>query len=253
MWHNPTVFVIDSELATRHLIKDLIRGTDLQCVVYEVGREFFAAYDAARPGCVVLELSMPDMSGLQIQRRLASLQATLPLIFLTARADFSMAVEVMRGGAMNVLQKPPRPLELWNAVQEGITLDRQRRKLLEQQTTMRDRIAALTWKERQLLGLLAEGKASTDMSIDLGITVRAVQLRRQQLLKKLRIHSSAELVRFAIAAMEAFGSFFVRSDSSYPFDQPEYALAGDDARQRLTSASSVAWASGLRGWGQLNS
>jgi FixJ family two-component response regulator len=141
-----------------------------------------------------------DMGGLQIQRRLAAVDCLLPLVFVTSRTDVSTAVELMRSGALHVLEKPVRPLDLIGAIQEALAINQDRRRAAEEQRALREQIASLTWKDRQVLQLIAQGKSVKAMSTALGLCARAVELRRRRLIEKLELGSPLELMRFSIAA-----------------------------------------------------
>ncbi|HEV2970676.1 MAG TPA: response regulator [Pirellulales bacterium] len=199
-----TVFVIDPELSTPALVNDLLDGFGMRLEAYGTCREFLAVYDAARPGCLVLEQRIPDMSGMQLQRRLAASGATLPLVFVIADASVSTAVELMRGGAVSVLEKPIRPLELFTAIQEALALDHDRRCTQTNRAEIGSLVAALTKKEREVLKLIAQGKSVKSMAAQLELTIRAIEQRRQSLMRKLRLDSPVALMRFSITAQRLF-------------------------------------------------
>jgi FixJ family two-component response regulator len=178
----------------------LKEGRSLRCEMFWSAREFFAGGHVTQPGCLVLETVIPDMGGLQIQRRLAAVGCLLPLVFVTSRTDVSTAVELMRSGALHVLEKPVRPVDLVGAIQEALAINQDRRRAAEEQRALRERIASLTWKERQVLQLIAQGKSVKAMSTALGLCARAVELRRRRLIQKLELGSPLELMRFSIAA-----------------------------------------------------
>jgi two-component system, LuxR family, response regulator FixJ len=202
----PTVFVTDPDPTTGQTIRKLLDGTEIGCEFYRSGREFLAAYRDDQPGCLVLEQRIPDMSGLQLQHRLAASGAALPLIFVTARPDISTAVEFMRGGAVHVLEKPVRTAELLEAIQEAIALDRGRRHAKNNQKRLKDLTDALTRKERQVLELIAAGKSVKAIAAALELSVRAVELRRKSLMKKLEVRSTLELMRFSVLANRELGA-----------------------------------------------
>jgi two-component system, LuxR family, response regulator FixJ len=195
-----TVFVVDPDPATGGVVREVLEGSGLDCELFRSGRDFLAAYHNSRPGCLLLEQRIPDMSGLQLQHRLSASGCSLPLVFMTANTDVSTAVELMRGGAVHVLEKPARAVELFNAIQEAVALDQDRRHAKQQQTNLEDLTAALTRKERQVLELIAKGRSSKAMASELELSVRAIELRRNSLMKKLDFHSSLELMRFAVVA-----------------------------------------------------
>jgi two-component system, LuxR family, response regulator FixJ len=197
-----TVFVVDPDPATGALTKELFEGSHLRCETYSTCREFLAAYDSGCPGCLVLEHRIPDMSGLQLQRRLAASSSKLPLVFVLAAANVSTAVELMRGGAVHVLEKPVRPVELLTAIQEALALDHDRRIEVQHEAKTREQIAALTRKEREVLTLIAQGKSTKAIAAHFGLTVRAVEQRRRNLMGKLHFRSPLELLRFSVTARQ---------------------------------------------------
>jgi two-component system response regulator TtrR len=195
------VFVIDPDPSTGKLVKDLLQGYKFKVQVHESGREFLASYDGG-PGCLVLEQRIFDMSGLQIQQRMAERNQRLPLVYVTSGLDVSTAVVLMRGGAIHVLEKPLRAAELLGAIQEAVTIDENRRLQEAEKLRVKEAIALLTLKERQLLGLVAFAKSTKAIAAELRICNRAVELRRRAMMDKLGLKSSLELVRFAILACQ---------------------------------------------------
>jgi FixJ family two-component response regulator len=196
----PTVFVIDPDESVRTAVQDVVSGMALRCETFASGREFFGHYRGSAAGCVVLEVRIPDMSGLEIQRRLAKLEAPLPLIFLSGHHDVSLAVELMRGGAVHYLQKPLRPAELVIAVQEALACNRRRWKAQRRRQRVRQGIARLTAKERDLLFWIGQGKPHKEIASLVQASLRTVELRRESLMKKLELKSPIALVRFALLA-----------------------------------------------------
>ncbi len=198
----PAVFVIDPDPVTGKLVQDLLRAYRLAVHVYASGREFFAAYAGGTPGCLILEQRIFDISGLQIQRRLSEQNQRLPMIYVTAEVDVSTAVVLMRGGAVHVLEKPLRSAELLDAIEEALAVDQNERRKEAGQRRVRDSVAVLTRKERQLVGLVAAAKSTKAIASELNICARAVELRRRGVMDKLGLNSSLELLRFAIVACQ---------------------------------------------------
>jgi FixJ family two-component response regulator len=193
-----TVFVVDPDPATDGLITDALAGSGLACEFFRSGRDFLAAFSDSRSGCLVLEQRIPDMSGLHLQQRLATGGCSLPLVFMSANSDVSTAVELMRRGAVHVLEKPVRPIELFNAIQEALALDRERQRARSREANLNKLTATLTQKDRETLDLIAKGRSCKAMASDLDLSVRAVEMRRNSLMRKLGIHSSPDLMRFAV-------------------------------------------------------
>ncbi len=196
----PTVFVVDRDRRTLSSVGNLARMMNLRCRAYTSGRKFLKEYNGSQPGCVVLEVKIPDLSGLEIQRRLAAEGHAATLVFLTSHRDVSIAVQAMRAGAVHFLEKPFRTRELWDAIEEAVRLDRQRRRAEQRQRKLRQRLQAVTPKQRQVLKLIAKGKSTREIAANLGITVRGVELRRQALMKTLKAQSLVELVYYALVA-----------------------------------------------------
>jgi len=200
MNNKPTVFVLDADAAVRHAVSSLAQTMNLHCETFASGREFLESHHPARPGCLVMEIRIPDVNGVQIQERLSLEGSTLPIIFLTDQATVSIAVRAMRSGALHVIEKPFREHELWDVIQEAVELDRERRLLIRERQKVEDRVARLDAKDRALLTMIAEGRSKEAMAAELGVCVRTVELRRNQLAKKLDLKTPVELLHFALSA-----------------------------------------------------
>jgi FixJ family two-component response regulator len=198
----PCVYVIDPDEAACKAVAELVSTLNLPCQVFGSGRDFFAAYGGSSPGCLVLEVRVPDMSGLQIERRMAANHLPMPLIFLSDQADVSVAVELMRRGSVHYLQKPHRPLELLTAIQEALAVDSRRRRAWQRAERIAKRVALLTPKEQEVLRMLAQAQPSHAIAEHLGVTRRAVEIRRANMARKLRLKSPIALVRFAMLARQ---------------------------------------------------
>jgi two-component system, LuxR family, response regulator FixJ len=149
-----------------------------------------------------LEQRIPDISGLQIQRRLAAENCYLPMVYTTSSVDVSTAVNLMRGGAVHILEKPLRPIELLNAIQEALSMAASHHKQGAERRRLLEAIAKLTRKERQLITLLAAAKPTKVIAAELKICQRAVEMRRSVVMEKLGLHSLLELVYFAVRAFQ---------------------------------------------------
>jgi FixJ family two-component response regulator len=194
----PTVYVVDADGPSNDAVNDLVHTMNLRCESFASGQEFLEAYDNLRPGCVVLEVKVPGINGLQIQQQLLRLPDSPPVIFLSGRCEVSVAVRAMKSGAIHFLEKPFREYELWDAIQEAIATDRQRREERQRRQMLNRYVGVLTFKERQVLGLLSEGKSNRTIARELDISVRTVENRRAKLMKKLGIKSPTELLHLAI-------------------------------------------------------
>jgi len=194
------VFVIDSDPAVCAAVGEVASAIALPCQTYASAQDFFTAYRARRPGCLVLEAKLPDMNGLQVQRRLARLGVPLPMIFLSDHADLSMTVELMRGGAVHYLQKPLRRLELLSALQEAIAIGRPRWKALNRRRRVTKGMSLLSDQEREVLRGVAQGRTNRQMASHQGVSLRTIEIRRANLMRKLKLDSETSLLHFALLA-----------------------------------------------------
>lgn len=200
MYGHATVYVVDHDKSTRDSIGAFVDRAGLRYVAFDTGVEFLEMYNPTQCGCILLEARLPDMSGLQLQNRLAMGGSETPVVFLTACGSIPLAVRAMRAGALNFLEKPFREDELWEAIQEAITLDRERYDARLRELHLRERIGQLTLREERMLAAVADGKTKQEIAEDLNVSVRTVELSRARLIKKLELASPLELVRFASAA-----------------------------------------------------
>jgi two-component system, LuxR family, response regulator FixJ len=197
----PKIFVVDSDQPFLQSLSALAESMGLETQVFGSGEEFFCHFDPAHPGCLVLELRIAGLSGLEIQERLAREPIAPPLIFVTAHADLPAAQRAMRLGAVNFLQKQSfSETELWESIQSAFALDRDKRLTYERQASLRAMLAQLTQPERQVLDLLLLGKSNQLIAEALGANRRAIESRRARLMRKLGASNLPDLVRFGIEA-----------------------------------------------------
>ncbi len=215
MEYEPTVFVVDPDEATRLFIARVVANMNLPCEAFTTGRDFLDANVLGRPGCLVLEVRIPGVNGLQIQQHARRQQSLLPVVFLASDATISIAVRAMRDGAVSFLEKPVREHELWDTVQEAIRLNAQRKAIWARHQHCKDRLARLSDKELQVLNLIAEGRSKKFIASAIQVCVRTVELRSTSLMRKLEIESMAELVHFAVLSMNR--------DAALPCDPDEEA------------------------------
>ena len=224
----PTAFVVDPDESTQRAIRDCAHTMNLQCEVYASGRAFLDTYVNGRSGCLLTEVRIPDMNGLEIQEALAARGATIPVIFLAERAPVSIAVRTMRAGALNFLEKPFRETELWDAIQEALRVDRDRRKALAERKELENRLAGLTPEEYHLLELVAQGKPKQAIASEVGRCVRTVEVHQKQLMSKIGVDSLLELVRFAVLACDGGSHVGLGLSQAYPWDSPFSQGTGSD-------------------------
>ncbi len=166
----PTVFVIDPDPATAEVVKDVVGGYDIEVQSHQTARAFFSTYEGHCPGCIVSETRIMDASGFQIQRRLVERNQRLPMVFVTSTIDVSTAVALMRDGAVHVMEKPLRSVEMLDAIQEALALDARQRDQAREDRRFRESIAMLTFKERCFVELLAEAKSIKAIASHLAIS-----------------------------------------------------------------------------------
>ena len=193
-----TVYVVDDDAAVRSSLGMLLRSVGLPVMGYASANDFLAHYDPRHPGCLVLDVRMPGMSGLELQQHLNLKGAMIPVIFITGHGDVPMAVEAMQNGAFDFVQKPFRDQDLLDRIQKALVLDRDNRSKLQQHAALRARLATLTPRERQVMDLMTQGRPNKLMAVDLDLSQRTIEIHRAHVMEKMQANSLAQLVRMAI-------------------------------------------------------
>ena len=194
-----TVFIVDDDEAVRDSLKMLMESVGLGTEVFASAQEFLALIDDERAGCLVLDIRMPGMSGLELQGVLNERRSMLPVIFITGHGDVPMAVQAIRGGAQDFIQKPFREQELLDRVQQVLAEDSHNRDVLHDKRDILERLAKLTPREREVLDLVVAGNANKVIAIDLGLSQRTVEIHRAHVMDKMQTKSLAHLVRMMIS------------------------------------------------------
>ena len=205
MQTEPTIFIIDDDPAVRQALTVLVRSMRLQAEAYASAQEFLDAFDAAKPGCLLVDVRMPGISGLTLLEQFSHDDNPLPAIVMSAYGDVPMVVRAMKAGALNFLEKPCRDQQLWEAIQEALKWDKQHRQSLALRLKVRDRLQHLTSGEHDVLRLLIDGKSNKTIAAELNLSVRTIEVRRAKLMKKMRADSLAELIRLTLAADPLYG------------------------------------------------
>ena len=198
----PTVFVVDDDDAVRSSLRLLLRSVGLSATALSSAQEFLDSYDPQQPGCLVLDVRMPGMSGLELQQQLNLRGAIIPVIFITGHGDVPMAVEAMQHGAFDFLQKPFRDQDLIDRVHRALEKDAANREELRRLDVIRRRLQSLTPRERQVLQLVTSGKPNKVMAAELGVSQRTVEIHRARVMEKMQAGSLAQLVRMVMDAGE---------------------------------------------------
>jgi len=193
----PVVFIIDDDSAIRTALKDLLESVGLESRSFASVRDFLASDRGDEPGCLVLDVRMPDQSGLEFQREMTALGIRLPVIFITGHGDIPMSVSAMKAGAIEFLAKPFRDQELLDAIQLGVDRDRRRRQEELALGELRRRFDTLTARERQVMGLVVKGLLNKQAAGELGVSEVTVKVCRGQAMRKMEADSLADLVRMA--------------------------------------------------------
>jgi FixJ family two-component response regulator len=198
MQPDATVFVVDDDPAARDSVAALVRSKGLPVDTYASAEQFLAAFDASRVGCLVVDVRMTGMTGLDLQEVLRQRGSRLPIIVITGFGDVPTAVRAMRAGAFTFLEKPCRDQELWSCIQKS--LDAAGRARLEdiRKADVEARLAQLTQDEQRVMREMVAGKPNKVIAAELDIGLRTVELRRANVLKKMHADSLAELVRLAL-------------------------------------------------------
>src|SRR5499427_5794536 len=193
-----TVFVVDDDEAVRNSLRFLLKSVGLAATTLPTAQQFIDTYKPRQPGCLVLDVRMPGMSGLELQQQLNLRGAIIPVIFITGHGDIPMAVEAMQHGAFDFLQKPFRDQDLIDRIQRALERDTRNRNSLAQHARIRERFGSLTPREREVLTLMTRGKPNKVMAAELGVSQRTVEIHRARVMEKSGADSLAQLVRMVL-------------------------------------------------------
>ena len=196
----PTVYVVDDDASTRELLVWLMKRNALAVEAFADARAFLGAYRAGDPGCLVLDLNMPGMSGLDLQQYLKEQGVGVPVIFLSGRADIPRAVQAVREGAIDFIEKPFDYKRVVELVRECLERDRAARERGERKRAVSERLGQLTHREREVLDLVVAGRMNREIAEALDISIKTVEAHRARLMEKLEVGSVAELVQAVVAA-----------------------------------------------------
>jgi FixJ family two-component response regulator len=194
----PTVFIVDDDEPVRDSLKMLMRSVGLSAETFSGAAEFLEAYDPDRPGCLVLDIRMPGMSGMELQEKLNEIHAILPIIFITGHGDVPMAVKAIQYGAADFIQKPFRDQDLLDRINKAIEQDASNRAQLLETRDIEERLSNLTPREKEVLELIVDGRPNKVIAADLEVSQRTVEIHRARVMDKMRASSLAHLVRMVM-------------------------------------------------------
>ena len=199
----PQVYIVDDDEAVRESLALLLDSMDQNCQSFNSAVDFLNAYSGGMTGCLVLDIRMPGMNGLELQKQLNAGGSILPIIFVTGHGDVPMAVEAMQHGAVDFIQKPYREQDLLDKINMAIALDENNREVLGHRHKIIEKLSALTPREKEVMEMMVNGKANKVIAIDLGISQRTVEIHRARVMEKMATNSLAHLVKMIVAVENA--------------------------------------------------
>lgn len=200
--NNETVYVVEDDEAVRDSLELLLKSADHEVSPYPTANAFLEKYSEEMAGCIVLDIRMPGMDGMELQRRLNQKNSILPIIFVTGHGDVPMAVDAMKQGAVDFIQKPYREEDLLKKIEQALEQDRDQRKTLGQKQEIQRRIDLLTPRESEIMDRMIAGQANKVIAIELEISQRTVEIHRSRVMHKMGTHSLAHLVRMVMSVKD---------------------------------------------------
>jgi FixJ family two-component response regulator len=198
MTTEPVVFVVDDDATLRESLCWLLQSMNLRAQAFASAAEFLSAYEPTQPGCLLLDVRMPGMSGLQLQDIMAERGLQLPVIIVTGHGDVAMAVRAMKAGARDFVEKPFNDQALLERVQEALEVDAAARRVAAERRAIAERVGTLTHREHQVLQAIVSGHANKQIAASLGISVKTVEIHRGRVMQKMRVRSVAELTALCL-------------------------------------------------------
>ncbi|MEE9358215.1 response regulator transcription factor [Candidatus Vondammii sp. HM_W22] len=200
MGNKATVFVVDDDQAMRNSLKWLIESVGMNVEVFGSADEFIRNYYPGRAGCLLLDVRMPGMSGIELQEYFVEQQIRIPVIIITGHGDVPMAVRAMKVGAVDFIEKPFNDELLLDSIRNALIIDVEQRSLQAERSEIAARLAALTPREHQVMEMVTNGRANKEIALALGVSAKTVEAHRARVMEKMQANSLAELVKMAMVA-----------------------------------------------------
>jgi two-component system, LuxR family, response regulator FixJ len=201
-----TIYVVDDDDGMRRALDALLSTVGYKTAIFSRPTEFLAKFKPDSAGCLVLDIRMPDMSGLEVQQQLNRMGSMLPVIFITGHGDVPMAVQAMKEGAFEFIQKPFRDQDLLDRINHALKLDAENRSTVARRADIQHRLESLTPRERQVMDLVVDGAANKVIAIDLGLSERTVEIHRAKVMEKMGARSVAHLVKLHLTMTDTPGA-----------------------------------------------
>jgi RNA polymerase sigma factor (sigma-70 family) len=196
--NEPTVFIVDDDQAVARSLRWLIESVQLKVETFASAQAFLDGYAAAKPGCLVLDVRMPGMSGIELQERLTVQRIRVPIIFITGHGDVQMAVRAVQAGAFDFIEKPFNDQDLLDRIQRAISFDSEQRARDSQRSRLSALFASLTTREREVMDLVVEGMSNKAVANTLGLSAKTVEVHRAKVMEKMNARSVSDLVKMSM-------------------------------------------------------
>ncbi|MCX7165913.1 MAG: response regulator transcription factor [Rhodocyclales bacterium] len=196
--NEPTVFIVDDDQAVARSLRWLIESVQLKVETFASAQAFLDGYAAAKPGCLVLDVRMPGMSGIELQERLTVQRISVPIIFITGHGDVQMAVRAVQAGAFDFIEKPFNDQDLLDRIQRAISFDSEQRARDSQRARLSALFAGLTTREREVMDLVVEGMSNKAVANTLGLSAKTVEVHRAKVMEKMNARSVSDLVKMSM-------------------------------------------------------
>lgn len=200
MEQQPTVFVVDDDPAVRKGIKFLTNSVDLRFAEYSSAQEFLSNYDPSQAGCLILDMRMPNMSGLDLQEELNKLGFILPIIFLTGHGNVPASVKALKAGAFDFIEKPPQDHVLLDTIQKALRKDAQDRMSMQYNQQLKSKLSLLSEKGVAILKMVADSQPNKTIAFKMGLSEKTIEYHRAKIMRTLEVNSVQELTKFALKA-----------------------------------------------------